>query len=155
MKACIRPGCTAKVRARGMCNNHYTQWHKRLPTKLGTEHSRDKIRAAMPGTLGEIAAKVGRTYEAVRKAVSKMHAAGLVHIEDFRPPTEVSGSRYAAVFTDGPGEDAKLSKKELRENSLAVRRAWYAANKSRPRHGDPLVLALFGRAPANQGREAA
>jgi hypothetical protein len=145
---CKRDGCCAKVRARGLCNNHYTQWRNKLGRKLGIANSEDVIRAAMPATMKDIAERTGLKYETVRKAVAKMRREGRAHVEDYRPPTDESGSRYTMIIADGPGEDVKRSKKQVREEALAVRRAWYAANKSRPRRGDPLVLALFGRAAA-------
>lgn len=155
MKVCTREGCCAQVRARGLCNNHYTQWRNKLGYKLGVPNSEAVIRAAMPSTMREIAATTGLKYETVRKAVAKMHKEGRVHVEDFRPPTGESGSRYAYIFADGPGEDAKRTRQTKRDDKLATRRAWYAANKSRARQADPLVVALFGRAANSKHKQEA
>lgn len=145
-KTCSRADCCRPVKARGLCNSHYEQWHRKLPAKLGISNSNAEILTALPATILDIASATGIKYETVRKAMKKLHAAGEVHIEDFRLPIEgASGSRHSAIFTRGPGVDAKLSKKEAHAHSLAARRAWYAAKESRPRRADPLVAALFGR----------
>lgn len=137
MKTCTRDGCAHQVRARGLCNNHYTQWRNKLATPLTKSDTRQRLLAAMPGTTKQLAEKLDIQYETARKAVRKLHAEGLCHIEDHLPP-ENQGRDYIAVFTAGPGEDHKLTKQQRKKDHLAARRAWYHRNESRPRTGHQL-----------------
>lgn len=134
MKTCKREGCCAKVTARGLCNNHYTQWRRKNPFPLAKSDTRERVLAAMPGTMMQIAAGMDVTYEAVRKAVRKLHAEGLCHIEDHEMPDNC-GRNFTAVYAAGPGEDHKVTKKMRHENHLRNRRAWYARNDAKPRLG--------------------
>lgn len=143
MAICKHEGCGGEIRARGMCNNHYTQWRRKCPIQLAKSDTRERLLAAMPGTVKQLADMVGIKYETARKAVRKLHAEQLVHIEDHLAP-ENQGRDYVAIFTVGPGEDSKVTKKQRYEDHLAARRAWYHRNASRPRltSFDRLMLRL-------------
>lgn len=132
MKLCSHEGCEKKVRARGMCNNHYTQWRRKCPIQLAKSDTRERILGALPGTKKQVAEALGERYETVRKTMTKMHVEGLIHIEDHLPP-ENQGRDYVAVFTVGPGEDHKVTKRQRHDDHLAARRAWYCRNAARPR----------------------
>jgi hypothetical protein len=137
MKTCSRDGCTKAPWARGMCGNHYTQWRNKLTTPLTKSDTRERLLAAMPGTVKQLAAALEMQYEAVRKAVMKLHSEGKCHIEDHLPP-ENHGRDYMAVFTRGPGEDHVVTRQQRRRDHLAARRAWYHRNESKPRTGHQL-----------------
>ena len=134
MKTCSREGCQVKVQARGLCNNHYTQWRNKLTTPLPKSDTRERLLAAMPGTTKQLAAELELTYEAVRKAVRKLHAEGLVHIEDHIPP-ENKGRNYIAIYADGPGKDHVVTWTKRKSDHLKARRSWYHRNQSKPRTG--------------------
>jgi predicted ArsR family transcriptional regulator len=115
-----------------MCGNHYTQWRRKHPIQLAKSDTRERLLEAMPGTTKQLAESLGIKYETARKAIRKMHAEGLVHIEDHLPPVN-QGRDYMSVFSAGAGVDHKVTKKQRHEDHLAARRAWYRRNEARPR----------------------
>lgn len=150
-KLCSRDGCDRKVVARGLCHSHYEMWHKSLPKLLGTTNSNEAILKAMPGSAKQIAAKVGLTTEGARRAIKKLRARGEAHVEDILPPGEESKGRYVWVFAAGPGEDAKLTNKQRRDNKREHRRAYERTKKLKPKADTALLYAdvfnLTGKRP--------
>lgn len=152
-KTCSRDDCEGKVVARGLCHNHYEQWHKKLPAKLGMEDSSDAILAQLPATAHQIASECGLTYEGARKALAKLCKAGRAHIGKMLPPGEESPTRWVRLYAAGPGIDATLSKQKRRATRKKNRRA-YEASKRVPKP-DLLLAAFFKPNHNNQETRSA
>lgn len=131
---------------------------------------RPQVEAALPGTLGDISERSGVQLSTVVRWLRIMRDAGECHIGGWER-TSGTGGPIKAVYVLGPGKDAKCTLKRLstatysarhraktrkdgrREHVLAKNRSDYWADRAKVQ-GDPLILALFGRAPA-ASKEAA
>lgn len=152
-RTCSRDGCEGKVVARGLCHNHYEQWHKKLPAKLGMEDSNDAILAQLPATADQVAAECGLTYEGARKALNKLCAASKAHISKVLPPGTESQRKWVNLFAAGPGINATVSKQKRRATRKKNRRA-YEASKRVPKP-DLLLAAFFKPNHNNQETRSA
>lgn len=110
---CKREGCARHVFARGRCRSHYNSYIKSLRRRGSTLHAEvdtwAEMQKFMPGTIRQLAALSGISYDPVRRAVNSRHAAGEAHISDHLSPDQAGGARWVRVFAAGPGKDHVVS----------------------------------------------
>ena len=139
-----------------------------MPLVAGAEHAdivlkrdrcRDMVAAALPGCREQLIAKTGLAKGTVWRWIKALHAAGEVHIVNWKRPAK---GPFMPVYAAGPGTDAACKLKHFTAAQKAKRyrgksinagtwaertrqqRGRYWAGKAAER-GDPLVNALFGR----------
>lgn len=117
MKVCSREGCDLRVAARGMCDKHYGAWlhqmHRRGVRFLGGPFiDRLKAPGILPGSIDQIAERLGMHFNTIHKAIRPLYKDGTVFISDYLPPQgggpNGQGGQWTRVYALGPGEDKVL-----------------------------------------------
>jgi hypothetical protein len=138
MRICSHEGCGKPVHARQMCHRHYGKWSRHTSVKkTHNDGLADEVLKALPGTVPELAAKVGCSKPTAHRWVTKLHGTK-TYICDWRPAHGPS----VPVWGKGKKEDVpctiqKIPRKEIVRASrerVAARRAnapkastWFSA----------------------------
>ena len=133
-RICSREGCTRHVYARGKCRSHFNSMLKSLRRKGSTLFAAvdtwTEVKKFMTGTIRQLAASSGISYDPVRKAIKSKHAAGEAHISGHLSPEKAGGARWVRVFAAGPGKDHEVSAQTKASHTLKVRRLAHVARKT-------------------------
>lgn len=133
-RICNREGCERHVFARSKCVSHYNSMLKSLRRKGSTLFAAvdtwTEVQKHLPGTLYELSARSGITYNAVRRVIKNRQAAGDLHICRQRPPGKVGGGRWVSVFALGACVDNLASPKRKKNHMLKGRREAHAARRA-------------------------
>lgn len=121
-RTCKEDGCAGHASHRGMCQRHYSVWRKLNPGVSTYRDTEDAVMDALPGTVGEICAMAGISWEGARRALDDLHEAKRLHVGEWQPPIK-PGARWLPRYVAGEGEDVKLTFYERKEHRMSMRRA--------------------------------
>jgi hypothetical protein len=157
LRICNREGCTRHVFARAKCVSHYNSYLKSLRRKgsdlFAAVNTWAEVQKHMPGTLYQLAARTGISYNTVMRTVNKRHKAGDAHIKNHLPPQQCGGARWVRVFALGAGDDHVVSEKRKASYSRRRKRELHAAKRAAqnvpaPQFATHWNLAFFNPAKA-------
>jgi hypothetical protein len=115
MRTCSHEGCDKPVHARSMCPRHYSKWVRSTSVKrTHNDGLMADVLKALPGTVPEIAAKVGCSNVTAHRWVTSLHGTK-TYVCDWRPAKGPS----IPVWAKGRQEDVPCTVKKLTRTEIA------------------------------------
>jgi len=132
-RICKHEGCGRLVTGRGMCQNHYEYWRRHNPESITMRVRDNAVLEAMPGTVHQLAERVGICLASARRAIESLNVKGIerqAFITDYVPPAS-KGKRWEPIYAMGKKPDLKLTAERRREHMLMLQRAGHARRTGR------------------------